>query len=163
MTKLSAVVIVVLFSLSLFTSMIGNNIQLNDNVLTESEDVFETHDGHNHAIGCQGSTTHYVELKGHRWFDIGPLEGHADSWFEYRSMELLRLGDEKLSFDLFTGCLYLGESYIVEWNLTMDSQIVDSGLFLWAQTQELQQFRVETNITYPDAVVDEYILSASIK
>tara|TARA_B100001094_G_scaffold300414_1_gene325832 strand:- start:188 stop:3538 length:3351 start_codon:yes stop_codon:yes gene_type:complete len=163
MTKLSAVVIVVLFSLSLFTSMIGNNIQLNDNVLTESEDVFETHDGHNHAIGCQGSTTHYVELKGHRWFDIGPLEGHADSWFEYRSMELLRLGDEKLSFDLFTGCLYLGESYMVEWNLTMDSQIVDSGLFLWAQTQELQQFRVETNITYPDAVVDEYILSASIK
>jgi hypothetical protein len=168
MTKLSAVTIVVLFSLSLFASMIGNNIQLNDDVLTESEDVFETHDGHNHPIGCQGmdyseSTAHYVELKGPRWYDIGPLEGHADSWFEYQSMETLRSGDENLSFDLFTGCLYLGESYMVEWNLTMDSQIVDSGLFLWAQTQELQQFRVETNITYPDAAVDEYTLSASIK
>ena len=163
MSKLSAVTIVVLFSLSLFASMIGNNIQSNDDVLTESEDVFETQVWFNQAIGCQGSTTHYVELKGPRWYEIGPLEGHADSWFEYQSMETLRSGDENLSFDLFTGCLYLGESYMVEWNLTMDSQIVDSGFFLWAQTQELRQFRVETSITYPDAAVDEYTLSASIK
>ena len=120
MSKLSAVSIVVLFSLSLFASMIGNDIQLNDDVLTESENVSETQVWFNQAIGCQGSTTHYVELKGPRWFDIGPLEGHADSWFEYRSMELLRSGDEKLTFDLFTGCLYLGESYMVEWNITMD-------------------------------------------
>ena len=99
MSKLSAVSIVVLFSLSLFASMIGNDIQLNDDVLTESENVSETKSGLTGPLGVR-STTHYVELKGPRWFDIGPLEGHADSWFEYRSMELLRSGDEKLSFDL---------------------------------------------------------------
>ena len=114
--------------------MIGNDIQFNDDALTESEDVFETQVWFNQAIGCQGmdyseSNTHYVELKGPRWYDIGPLEGHADSWFEYQSMETLRSGDENLSFDLFTGCLYLGESYMVEWNLTMDLQIVYSWLF----------------------------------
>ena len=53
MSKLSAVSIVVLFSLSLFASMIGNDIQLNDDVLTESENVSETQVWFNQAIGVK--------------------------------------------------------------------------------------------------------------
>ena len=53
MSKLSAVSIVVLFSLSLFASMIGNDIQLNDDVLTESENVLKPKSGLTRPLGVK--------------------------------------------------------------------------------------------------------------
>ena len=129
-------------------------------VLSEGPDSYLS--SPSEPIGCANSTSHYVEVKGDRWFEIGPVEGHKAVWYEYQAIENVRSGEAFLNVDLFTGCVVEGEAYLVEWNLSSDGVSEEAGAFRWVQSEELQQFRISTDVSYLNAVEQNYTLSATI-
>ena len=152
--------LVFLFLSSLFTAMVPPSVS---SVLSARADVHHTSSS-SEPMWCGTSTTHYVELKGDRWFDIGEGEYHDDVWYEYQSVgDQLRSGEARLNFDLFTGCVVAGEAYLVEWNLSSGEGVAESGEFRWVQSNELQQFRVETDTSYLEAHAVEYTFAATIQ
>ena len=152
--------LVFLFVSSLFTAMAPPAVIP---VLSEEVSVQPT-SSNGEPMWCGTSTTHYVELKGDRWFDIGEAEYHDAVWYEYQSVgDRLRSGEAMLNFDLFTGCVVEGEAYLVEWNLSSGEGVADAGEFRWVQSDELQQFRVETYTSYEEAHAVDYTFSATIQ
>ena len=152
--------LVFLFLSSLFTAMVPPSVS---SVLSARADVHHTSSS-SEPMWCGTSTTHYVELKGDRWFEIGETEYHDDVWYEYQSVgDRLRSGEARLNFDLFTGCVVAGEAYLVEWNLSSGEGVAESGEFRWVQSDELQQFRVETDTSYLEAHAVEYTFAATIQ
>jgi hypothetical protein len=160
MNKHVACSLVLLFFLSLFAAMVSPAVTP---VLADNPSAHQA-SSNNDPMWCGTSTTPYVELKGDRWFEIGELEFHDDVWYEYQSVvDRLRSGEAKLNFDLFTGCVVEAEAYLIEWNLSSGGVVAQSGEFRWVQSDELQQFRVETNTSYMQAHAVDYTFAATIQ